>query len=310
MRQRTFSGNLPAIKKPPSVSAIVSSTQRRLSPSRSASTRALPSLAIPVSTPEDLSASSTSLPEEASSSSCDYVPIPNGAGIPLMCCCCLDGIEYASGTCSSCSEEDSTALPLCAKCLQRHSQPDKFKKLRAHRYKSVRVTALEPLTALGISSANGLCSLHNSEPLRYFCREPSCSVSLCGLCVQSHRGHAFEELHVAVHTLRSSLVSRVFLSSCWPVGDSAASVSAPTTTSGTAPPSDVLDLVRSQHVHPVAEDELLDRMNFNSAARQALSEELAAASRAAAEAFDEASAVLATALEVGVISKLPCISLG
>lgn len=179
------------------------------------------------------------------------------------------------------------ALPLCAKCLQRHSQPEAFRKLRGHRFTALKAAALEPLAALGLdAAAAGLCARHGTEPVRYFCREASCGVGLCAQCIPQHSGHAFVEAAAAHSALRSALIERVFSSSCWPSG---APVSGSTGTAVAPGPP---------RAHPVAEDELLDRLDYNAAARRSLADELAAASQAATEAFDAAAVALAAALEV------------
>jgi len=226
--------------------------------------------------------------QEATSSSCDVFLRPPGSA-PLQCCCCLDTIDIQpAGACSSCSEEDVSALPLCAKCLQRHSQPEAFKRLRGHRFQALRAPALEPLAALGLdTAAAGLCMLHRAEPVRYFCREPHCNVGLCGQCVPAHSGHAFADLTASHGPLRAALLAHVYESSCWPAAAGGAAATVAAAASAPAPRD-----------HPVAEDELLDRLDFNSAARRSLTEELAAASQATAEAFDAAAAALASALEV------------
>lgn len=309
---------LPAIKAPPSrgssrksISLVTSPSFRVGSPARGV--RGLPSLGLPgaATGPDEAPATIPSpqhktLPDvtphkalqeattphkalqEATSSSCDVFLRPPGSA-PLQCCCCLDTIDIQpAGACSSCSEEDVSALPLCAKCLQRHSQPEAFKRLRGHRFQALRAPALEPLAVLGLdTAAAGLCMLHRAEPVRYFCREPHCGVGLCGQCVPAHSGHAFADLAASHGSLRAALLAHVYESSCWPAAAGGAAATVAAAASAPAPRD-----------HPVAEDELLDRLDFNSAARRSLTEELAAASQATAEAFDAAAAALAAALEV------------
>jgi hypothetical protein len=235
-----------------------------------------------------MSSQLTSRPSSTSTESYSFDPLT-----PLMCCCCLDSIEVPVGTCSTCGDDNTgpaSALPLCSKCSSRHQQPDSYKKLRGHKFRVLSAPTAEPLQLLGIETlGSDLCSRHAGEQLRYFCRHSGCGFAVCVKCVSAHPGHVLEELTVAHSQLCAALLSRIFNSSCWPAESLLRQAKEDDATASLFQHSD----------HALAEDELLDRLDYNSAARRSLADELASASRAAAEAFDEATAVLNSALQVG-----------